>query len=394
MHESQEADNNGLLRGQSKLGWLVGFLSTLPMQMVALALFSRFVLFSLGWYVGRMIPPLENLGSPKALTVWGNWDTWHYVTIATSGYDRADDGVNAAFFPVFPMMLATVRKFFGESLEINDYRWVAVIISTLFMLAATYALTVLFMQMTTKSIAALGVTLFLLSPFSFFLSAGYTDSILIFLIAVTFILARRHQWIMAAVIVAISTATRVTGVFLIPTLLLMAWQAGVGRKTLGIILVISPLGLLSYMLWQWINLGSPVRFYTVQNHWGDFHDRTGQYVQGFLESPIRWTVDNVYGPTLLLNVGVCLLCWATLWPMYRRFGLEFSFFNALIIFQSSLFILSQGRYLLAAIGVFAVLAAVVEERPHWPILKYGLLTTFLLTFMTLGLLFANGQWII
>lgn len=375
---------------QPTVRWLTG----LPMQMVAFALISRLTLLALAWQVGRMIPAREELGSPRALTVWGNWDTWHYVTIGIQGYDRSSDGVNAAFFPMLPMMLSAVDRVFGGHLEMNDYRWVAVLISIGFMLAATYALTVLFLQLATKNVAVLGVVLFLIAPFSFFLNAGYTDSMLVFLIAVTFLAARDKRWILAAVLVALATATRVTGVFLIPTLLLMAWNAGVGWKKLGAITAISPLGLLGYMGWQWLNLGSPIRFYTVQDHWGGFHERTGQYVQGFVESPLRWTVDNVYGPTLLLNVAVCILWLATIWPMYKRFGLEMTFFSTLIILQSAMFIVSQGRYLIAAIGVYITLAAIVEERPQWPILKYSLLTVFLLSMTALGLLFANGQWIV
>lgn len=373
---------------------ILGVLTGLPMQMVALALASRIVLFALAWHMAKLIPTREELGSPKLLTMWGNWDTWHYVTIGVRGYDRSADGVNAAFFPLFPMVIAAVKRLFGDHLEISDYRWVAVLISLAFMLAATYVITVLFTSMASPKVAILGVVLFLVSPFSFFLNAGYSDSFLIVLIAGVFIAGRKEKWLLAAVLVALATATRVTGVFLVPTLLLMAWRAGVGRKTLALITAISPLGILAYMLWQWIHLGSPIRFYTVQSHWGDFHDRTGSYVEAFLESPLRWTMDTDYAPTLLLNVGVCILWWATLWPMYRRFGLEFTFFNLLIILQSSFFILSQGRYLLAAIGAFLALAAVVEERPQWPVLKYGLLMTFMLSFTTLALLFANGQWII
>lgn len=373
---------------------LLGILTGLPMQMVALALATRLLLFSLAWYVAKLIPTQEEMGSPKVLTMWGNWDTWHYVTIGVAGYDRTEEGVNSAFFPVFPMILATVKKLFGDHLEMNDYRWVAVLISTAFLLIGTYALTVLFEQMASPRVAVLGVTLFLISPFSFFLNAGYTDSILVLLIAVTFIAAKKEKWLLAAILVAIATATRVTGIFLIPTILLMAWRTGAGVRILAMITAISPAGLLAYMAWQWINLGSPIRFYTVQSHWGDFHDRTGEYVEAFLDSPLRWTMDTDYAPTLLLNVGVCILWWATLWPMYRRFGLEFTFFNLLIILQSSLFILSQGRYLLAAIGACLALAAVVEERPQWPVLKYGLLASFMLAFTTLALLFANGQWII
>lgn len=385
---SSPADNHVKLPG------IAGWLTSLPVQMVALAALTRVALFLLAWQAGRLIPPVGDMGSPKILTVWGNWDTWHYVTIANYGYDRSPDGVNAAFFPLYPMMLTGVKWLFGSHLEVNDYRWVAVLLSTAFLLAATYALTVLFLRLTTRNIAVLGVVLFLISPFSFYFNSGYTEPVFIFLVVLTFIFARDKRFLLAAVIVALATATRVTGVFLIPALLLMAWKAGVPWKKLALISVVSPLGLLFYMIWQWINLGSPLRFYTAQAHWGNFHDRTWGYIEGFVASPIGWSVNNVNGPTLLLNVGVCLLWIATIWPMYCRFGLEFTLFNAILIAQAAFFIESQGRMLLPAIGVYITLAAIVEERPQWPILKYGLITTFLLSMTMIALMFANGQWIV
>ena len=373
---------------------LFGFLLGLPMQMVALALFTRTLLIVLAWQAGRLVPPVEDLGSPKILTVWGNWDTWHYVTIAVSGYDRSDEGINAAFFPVYPMMIAAVKRLFGDHLEMNDYRWVAVLISLAFLVAATYALTVLFLQMATRQVAALGAVLFLISPFSFFLNAGYTESVFVFLVVITFLAARRERWWLAAVVVALATATRVTGAFLIPTLLLMAWRAGLGWKKTAAVTAISPLGLVAYMGWQWVYLGSPVRFITVQSHWGNFQDRTWNYVEGFARNPIGWTVDTLAGPTLLLNVGVCILWIATLPPMYRRFGVELTFFSGLVMLQSAPIIVSQGRLLLPAIGVYLTLAAIVEDRPLWPILKYGLVSAFMMTMTMLALMFANGQWIV
>ena len=81
MQTDSENSSNDLTSANSSGRRMWSFLTGLPMQMVALALASRIGLFTLAWYVSRMIPPQEDLGSPKALTVWGNWDTWHYVTI-------------------------------------------------------------------------------------------------------------------------------------------------------------------------------------------------------------------------------------------------------------------------------------------------------------------------
>ncbi|MCO5215954.1 MAG: glycosyltransferase family 39 protein [Thermomicrobiales bacterium] len=369
-------------------------LCDLPMQMVALAACTRLVLWMLAWHVGRLIPPVEDLGSPRSLTVWGNWDTWHYVTIANYGYDRSPDAVNSAFFPVYPGLLGIVRHLFGSHLQITDYRWVAVILSTLFLLIATWLLTVFYRQFASDDVAVLGVALFLVSPFSFFLSAGYTESLFIALTVAMFLLSRRRMWLAAAVVVAVATATRVTGVFLIPTLLYLAWQAGVQRRRLVGLVLISPLGLLSYMVWQWIELGSPFRFYTVQDHWGSYQDRTGMYLEALMNDPMGWIANDLSSPTLLLNIGIWLLWVATLVPMYRRFGPALTLFSGLIILQCMFFIVSQGRMLLPAIGVYITLAAMVTDRPQLPALKYGLLSVFLMAMVTLALLFANGQWIV
>ncbi len=372
----------------------MAFLISLPMQMVALAFVTRVVLVVLAMHMQRLIPIKRDMGSPTALTVWGNFDTWHYITIAVRGYDRSPDGVNAAFFPVYPMMLNGVHRLLGDHLTMTDYRWVAVLISFGFLLAATWALTVLFLQLAPASVATLGVVLFLISPFSFFLNAGYTEPVFIFLVALAFLLGRDRRWWLAALVVAIASATRVTGVFLIPSLLLMAWQAGVGWKKLVGIMAVSPLGLLCYMAWQWVELGSPIRFYTVQAHWGSFEDRTWQYVEAFFQNPRAFALDTPEGITLLVNVAVCLVWISTLWPVYRRFGAAITLFSGLIILQSAFFIVSQGRTLLPAIGVYLTLAAVVESRPQWPVLKYGLVATFAMSMTMLGLMFANGQWIV
>jgi hypothetical protein len=373
---------------------VTAFLTGLPMQMVALALFSRVVLIVLAVHMQRLIPLKTDMGSPSSLNVWGNFDTWHYVTIAVRGYDRSPEGVNAAFFPVYPMMLNVVQRLFGAHLQMTDYRWVAVLISLAFLLAATYALTVLFLHMAAPRVATLGVVLFLFSPFSYFLNAGYTEPVFIFLAVVTFLLARDKRWWLAAIVVAVGSATRVTGVFLIPSLLLTAWQAGVGWRKLAGIAAVSPLGLVLYMAWQWVELGSPIRFYTVQAHWGTFEDRTGQYIKAFIDSPLAFALNTPEGMTLLTNVAVCLLWIATLWPMYRRFGAAIALFSGLIILQSAFFIVSQGRMLLPAIGVYLTLAAIVDAQPRWPVLKYGLVTAFAMSMTMLGLMFANGQWIV
>jgi hypothetical protein len=117
-------------------------------------------------------------------------------------------------------------------------------------------------------------------------------------------------------------------------------------------------------------------------------------MEAFVASPVGFALKTPEGLTLLTNVAVCILWIATIWPMYRRCGPEITLFSGLIIAQSAVFIVSQGRMLLPAIGVYITLAAIAEEQGRWLVLKYGLVVAFTMSMTMLALMFANGQWIV
>jgi Gpi18-like mannosyltransferase len=243
-------------------------------------------------------------------------------------------------------------------------------------------------------VARLATILLIVSPFSLFFSASYTESLFLLLVVLTFVLAGNDRWVLAAVVVALATATRLTGVALIPALLLMAWKAKLPWRDLFRIAVISPLGILAFMVHTWRALDDPFAFLTVQSEWGGWNERWGQFLDVYLRSPREIFTGEHYYAVALLNLALFVLSIACLPSIWRRLDPGLALISTLIMVQGMTSLISLGRYLLPAIGVYIVLA-VVLVRPGWPSLirQAGVICSVMLLTM-LTILFAHDYWVI
>jgi Gpi18-like mannosyltransferase len=103
-------------------------------------------------------------------------------------------------------------------------------------------------------------------PTSFYFAAIYTESLFMLLVFAAFYFARKRRWYLAAICAGLASATRITGIFLLPALLWEWLYVSIQThksskinllfiaKTIcrSPILYIAPLGLISYMLYlQW-----------------------------------------------------------------------------------------------------------------------------------------------
>jgi Gpi18-like mannosyltransferase len=167
------------------------------------------------------------------------------------------DPGNPAFFPLYPLIMRLVGAISGLNDTGHEFRLTGVLVAGIFFVFAVYLLAQLFEVHLGTDVARTAGMFLLVSPFSFFLSAGYTESLFLLLVALTFLLANRRKWTLAAVVVSFATATRVTGLFLIPTLLLLAWRHREPLRNLITIVLVSPLGIAAYMAYTWRALGDP-----------------------------------------------------------------------------------------------------------------------------------------
>lgn len=213
---------------------------------------------------------LEITHLPYWVWGWGNFDGVHYLRIAQDGYLAQ---YSQAFFPVFPMLIKLVSFIFPKNLSLNatlytdpSFFYSGLILSNLFFLSSLYILYKLINLDFKKDVASLSIVLLLVFPTSFYFGAIYTESLFLFLSVLSVYLVRKNRFFLAAIIISISTATRITGILLILFYLIEAIGS---KKKLNLVwLLITPLGLLAYMYYLKIVFNNPIYFLTSQPSFG------------------------------------------------------------------------------------------------------------------------------
>lgn len=233
---------------------------------------------------------------PRWLHSWANFDGVHYIRLVEHGYHG--DAYIQAFFPLYPMLVATVT-FFTQNILLSG-----LIVSNL----AFLLLLVIWHRFTSKrfgkQVGWYSLLTLLLFPTSFFFGAVYTESLFFLFVLLSFIKTEEKQYSQAALCIAAASAVRVVGILLVPVLILhilfehydlahvlknwifhqkisfkeqfntltdQAKSIEKKYKQIGI-LSLGSLGLLLYMLYLYTEFGDPVLFFSVQSDFGGIRD--------------------------------------------------------------------------------------------------------------------------
>lgn len=200
--------------------------------------------------------------------MWASFDGQHYLKLARFGYNHSQTGFMQAFFPVYP----TVTRYLANLLP--NYLFSALALSHLSFFAALYFLVRLIKLDYSQKTAHTTIMLLLLFPTSFFFASVYSESLFLLITVLVFYTARKKQWLLSSVLVAIATATRLTGAFLIPALLVEFWISNEKdikksfQNPSWIWFLLTPIGLISYMLFLQRSVGDPFYFATIQPLFG------------------------------------------------------------------------------------------------------------------------------
>ncbi|HKY73933.1 MAG TPA: 6-pyruvoyl-tetrahydropterin synthase-related protein, partial [Patescibacteria group bacterium] len=154
---------------------------------------------------------------PWWLVRWAGFDGVHYITIALRGY--LGTALIQAFFPLFPSLISVGKTVLSVIIAGFTLNHIALICG-LFVL---YRLILVEYKERGKAIGFWTILGFLLFPMSFFFVALYTESLFFFLLALTLYAARTKHWLFATIFAVLLSATRISGVFVVPTLLIMAY---------------------------------------------------------------------------------------------------------------------------------------------------------------------------
>lgn len=202
------------------------------------------------------------------VNTWGwdsftRWDGEWYQLIATSGYEYANDGRthSVAFFPLYPLICRVVMAF-GLPFPIAG-----TLVNNLAFLLAIFVVFGWVRERHGSNVAKWTVAFMIWCPLSLYGTVTYTEGLFLLLSTLSIRAFDKGDYLWAALWGGLTTATRLTGVVLIPSFLLLAWKE---RRPLVayITAVIASLGLLLYIAYCTINFGEPLVFLKVQAAFG------------------------------------------------------------------------------------------------------------------------------
>jgi len=192
---------------------------------------------------------------------FGNYDGEHYVSIARLGYGFGEH----AFFPLYPILIKLMGNIFGSNLV--SFNLSGIIIS----LAAFSKFSVLAL---------------LVFPTSFYFGAIYTESLFFALAVWALFMARQKKWLVASILAMLLTATRFVGIIIIPVILvewlMTVWKNKDWLKKLPWSMMITPLGLFSYMYFLLRKVGDQIAFFNNVEFWGTEVQSSNTFATGFL----------------------------------------------------------------------------------------------------------------
>ncbi|HEV3002054.1 MAG TPA: mannosyltransferase family protein [Solirubrobacteraceae bacterium] len=182
------------------------------------------------------------------------WDSVWFLAIARDGYDRPED---AAFFPLYPLLLRATGASVGGGVLVS----LACFAAALWLLHALVALDF------GARVARVTVLLVAVFPAATFFGAVYSEALFLLLSVAAVYGARTDRWGLAGVAGALAASTRSAGLVLLVPLALLWWSGG-RRPRDGLWLALVPLGLVLFCAYLALDGGDGLAPLRAQDAWG------------------------------------------------------------------------------------------------------------------------------
>lgn len=392
------------------LAWLLCALAVSWVQQVSYRIFTSGFEGLSSLLPGIYTPPAGRIA----------WDSGLYLSVAEHGYSLGEK--HEAGFPLYALAIR------GLSGVLGDPQTVAPLIS----LGAGFAATLLMwrwmeLRDVPERLRTTALLLFLVYPHAFVIyGVAYSDSLLLALVMGAFVLVESDRFVAAGIVGAAATATRPTGLVLIPALVVFALersgalsiplprdQLGADVRTRARTVIqsltalrfrpgrlrprhagvgLSVLGIGSYMVFLSRHAGDPLYFWAVQAQYGHGSaTRLSTWVKApFMFDPTRDIrhVGDILNE-IAATAAVLVLVFAAP-AVGRRLGYGYAVTSlglAVAIWLPGHWLAPGARYALPMVPVLAVLAApVLCDRPRTRVVALG---TCALTSLTLAAGFAG-----
>ena len=209
----------------------------------------------------------------RFLNLWGVWDTGWYLSIPTRGYDSepkpigdpSEGKANYAFFPVYPLIIKGVGFLTG------DYYIAGILISNIALLIACYYLFQLVKLESGEKTAYNSVKYLLLFPTAFIFSGVFSEATFIAFLIASFYYAKKQKWLYVGIAGFFLALTRSLGVVAVLPLFYEYLKSKNFKirdiKYDFLYLGMIPLGLLTFMVFNYYLTGDWLAFYHIQSAW-------------------------------------------------------------------------------------------------------------------------------
>ena len=274
------------------------------------------------------------------LRALGQYDAQWYLKIAATGYpanpsvtsmaDKAVmDGLTYAFFPLYPMLVATAN------LVIGNVELAAFVVSNLLIIANAFSLYFLIRKLFNPALAIKTTLLLFLFPFSIFFHSYFAEGLqLLLLIWITYFLIQK-KFLPCGVLLGLLNVTKGTSLLVnVLFIVLLAHQVFTHKLKFAsgfLYLVVTAIPLSLWAIYNYVQTGNLFYFYAIQKSW----DSTPAYLHLF----------------------------QNLWTILRLFELPLHFFH--------------GSYINTALAIFILILLILSRKHLPPILWW---TSFLLWF--------------
>lgn len=349
--------------------------------------------------LGRGVTPPDGLLDLLDRTLV-RWDGGWYLAIARDGYTLGDAGgqANVAFYPLLPALIRAAHWL------LPSWRLAGALVVHAALAGAVAYLYALARLDHDHPTALRAAAFLLLCPTAVFLTAVYTESLLLLTMIASVYHARRGQWWRAGLWGAAAGLTKMVGGLVLLPVLWEYWRGDRGRRALPALALI-PAGALAFLAYLQLRFGSYQVYFAAQAGWNrgsffrPFLPDGWRFLIAFLRGEGTSTINYYYpqvntfpstGAFMVLDL-VFLLVYAAigivLWARVRgSYGLFILAVLGLAAFSGSPQSLNRFALILFPAPIALALAA------RRPVVGFGLVTLcgVLLAFFTF--LYVNGFW--
>ena len=336
---------------------------------------------------------------------WVQWDAVWYQFLAA----HLDQLVKSSFFPLYPLLIASVTSLVGP----HQRPLAAVIVANGAMLVGLVALALLGLSIWRRNDAAFGgVRAAIAYPLSFMTFAPMSEALFFALVCVALLAARRRIWWVAAVAGLLAALTRPTGIILGPVLFVdylsqAGWFRAFADRRAPSRLSLRPIvaalcvglvpvaGLGGFMLAEWRATGDPLLFAHIQQTLWHHQLMAPWQSAALLIDNFRHGVQ----PGLILLDGLAILGFGGVMVVaVKQLPAALTLFMALLLITTVLtpvptnpdLFVSAARYLGAGIPVFLVVG---RYMARYPTLDLCLVASGFLLQGVFAFRFVQGFWV-